>query len=54
MTRASVAALISMAGTAALVAAGGDSTPPDSHRLGGPATVVADGPHAFSLPAPGL
>lgn len=30
------------------------STMPATTRLGGPATVAVDGPHAFSLPIPGL
>lgn len=54
MRRASFVAMIAVASSAVLVAAGGDSKVPDLSRLGGPATVVADGPHAFSLPAPSL
>ena len=49
-TQASIAGLAGVA----LLAAGLKSQGLHSSRLGGPATVEADGPNAFSLPAPGI
>jgi len=54
MKRARLSATPALFAAVGLIAAGVGSARSDTARLGGPATVEVDGPHAFSLPAPGL
>lgn len=52
MTATGMSARIATSAVGAMIAAATCIDAPA--RLGGPATVAADGPHAFSLPSPGL
>jgi CxxC motif-containing protein (DUF1111 family) len=54
MTRIALVSSYALLGLAAMLAAGLGAVATNTARLGGPATIEADGPNAFSLPAPGI